>query len=972
MKGDYSRLTFDPARNVRAVTYQQGRPLDDASLNEASEVTLRRIESEALDVIGPSGAPLHGGGFRVVKDASALTPQEAQDPRNATPAGTPPFLVTAGRIYVEGVQVENHRLAAVGAAPVLPALQSDGRKLVYLKATIDHRTGIDMPDLLDPAFGDADTTGRTLVDWQVRVLSVAAASTCGDANADWTELTKPLDGRLKVTVDTTTQASDPCKLTAGAGYTRDENLLFRVEADSGVIVAPAVDDQPRFARAGLVVKVSRNNAAEVAQVEKVAGNEITVAAGTRDGMPVFRVGEYVEVLEPGDATDVGVQRGWARIEAVDGEVVTLAAGHNAVDHARLRLWSMDRVTLSAANGFSVALDGIKFEFLDDGYRRGTYFLVPARHALSDVMLSSELRAALPPTGPQVHYLRLAMLDVVGGVVQAAIDDCRKVFEPLTEQLAFHYAGGDGQDALPGAKLPQPLRVRVAHGRFPLPGARVKFDVASGGGTLGAPAVGPSLTVTTDADGHATCEWTLGPSPLPADRSQAVTAQLLDDALAVRPGCRVVFAGTASASLVSRGGDGQEARAGEALEQPIEVRVANGQAPLRNARVEFTVTEGGGAIVTPSPVDTDIDGVARAQWRLGAGGKQHVEARWTDANGALVQAVGFHASVEAAAGGGCAVTIGHEGQFEKLDSDLLKHLLQQHRGHLCLCLLAGMHDWGDLLADGAGEGRLSIHGCGAATQVRMEARATFKRFRSVEIRSAGFMTKPGAGFDFGDCAAVTVDSLDAQCEDASGRPLFEFMPAGEVAVTDTRARVALPGLCAIVHGAEGSVQMSGNDLGGLVTFHGPPGTNTVPLQPIDLPALRARLRSPKQLRAAGGRLRLVSNRFDALAIGRDMMARIDALAQGQIDGIDGLYADALLAANSFAVTGPHLVATRITLSGNAFMGKPLADQIAGVFIAGQAAACATVTDALPPAHAVHLVTPPQFSREAGNVAQVVVS
>ena len=65
MKGDFSRLTFDPKKHYRRVLMQQGRVQVDADWNEQEAINQFRAEIEARDVIGRCGAPLHDAGFQI-------------------------------------------------------------------------------------------------------------------------------------------------------------------------------------------------------------------------------------------------------------------------------------------------------------------------------------------------------------------------------------------------------------------------------------------------------------------------------------------------------------------------------------------------------------------------------------------------------------------------------------------------------------------------------------------------------------------------------------------------------------------------------------------------------------------------------------------------------------------------------------------------------------------------------------------
>ena len=108
-------------------------------------------------------------------------------------------------------------------------------------------------------------------------------------------------------------------------------------------------------------------------------------------------------------------------------------------------------------------------------------------------------------------------------------------------------GGDGQEAAPGATPAEPLRVRMARGALPLAGARVRFTVEAGGGSVGSPAAG-TADVPTDPVGQAECPWTLGTAG-----PQRVRANLLASGGSPIPEQTLVFAATAQAPVQAGGG-----------------------------------------------------------------------------------------------------------------------------------------------------------------------------------------------------------------------------------------------------------------------------------------------------------------------------------------------------------------------------------------------------------------------------------
>src|ERR1700722_10309623 len=88
MKGDFSRIRFNPAKQYTAVLKQQGRVDLDADANEqrAIDVTLR--ETINTDVIGEYGGPEDDAGFAITISGEQIS-------------------IGPGRYYVHGILVEN-------------------------------------------------------------------------------------------------------------------------------------------------------------------------------------------------------------------------------------------------------------------------------------------------------------------------------------------------------------------------------------------------------------------------------------------------------------------------------------------------------------------------------------------------------------------------------------------------------------------------------------------------------------------------------------------------------------------------------------------------------------------------------------------------------------------------------------------------------------------------------------------------
>ncbi len=174
--------------------------------------------------------------------------------------------------------------------------------------------------------------------------------------------------------------------------------------------------------------------------------------------------------------------------------------------------------------------------------------------------------------------------------------------------------GNGQQGTAGQALAQPVRVRVVDDRGrPVPGQAVNFVVTGGGGTVSV------ATVTTDDDGYAATQWTLGTSVAAAQTLEARVAgpdgqALVSDPITATPraGAPAQLAQAWPTSPPQAGSVGGPTRDSLA----VLVRDQHGN-PVPGAIVSWAVAaENGGGGVSPAQSTTNASGVARAQWTLG--------------------------------------------------------------------------------------------------------------------------------------------------------------------------------------------------------------------------------------------------------------------------------------------------------------------------------------------------------------------
>ena len=202
----------------------------DADCNELIEIIDRRWRSETIDII-----------------SHCIVPNTTPDAFLITPAAPGAFDIGIGRMYVDGIQVENHGLPPLAyqadlgemrgtapvpyadqpylPAPLPPTLAADANTtdLIYIDVWQREVTVLEDASIREIALGGPDTTTRLQSVWQVRVLEDVGRHGCGD---DISSGTKP---SLHRRAGSTTSAvappasDDPCIISPSGGYRGLEN-----------------------------------------------------------------------------------------------------------------------------------------------------------------------------------------------------------------------------------------------------------------------------------------------------------------------------------------------------------------------------------------------------------------------------------------------------------------------------------------------------------------------------------------------------------------------------------------------------------------------------------------------------------------------------------------------------------------------------------------------------------------------------
>ncbi|MGW5472343.1 DUF6519 domain-containing protein [Streptomyces chartreusis] len=417
MQGDFSRLTFDPARHYSAVLLQQGRVQLDADANEQSALVNHFLRRLAADLIGPYGGV--GDAFKIAHVGSA--------------GATKDLRIGAGRYYVDGVPADNDRadLTYQGQAGHAPALPKTYPFLVYLRVHERLVTHVEDRGLREVALGDnaPDTAVRLQLVWQVLVTDTIPGSgkalpdNAADILANWRDWQAGWRSTARMAVDVLVPATGqhPCPVAPESRYRGVENQLYRVEIHQGGTAGEAT------------YSWSRDNGSVVFPLPPQGSTRIVLNSLGRDDTLTLSPGDWVEPVDasrlwsgPHDLLEV------LKVSVTDREIELSGPVNVSGDHPYLRRWDQRGPARPVAEGPWLPLeDGIQIRFAPGGrYRSGDYWLVPARTATGDVEWPRDGQepAYRAPHGIDDHIAPLALVKADG-----TTEDLRSVIQPSAER-----------------------------------------------------------------------------------------------------------------------------------------------------------------------------------------------------------------------------------------------------------------------------------------------------------------------------------------------------------------------------------------------------------------------------------------------------------------------------------------------------------------------------------------------------------
>jgi hypothetical protein len=191
------------------------------------------------------------------------------------------------------------------------------------------------------------------------------------------------------------------------------------------------------------------------------------------------------------------------------------------------------------------------------------------------------------------------------------------FDAGTGSARIERVSGQNQSAVIGAKLPQPLVVRVLDAAgAPVANVPVVFTIEQNNGTLASGDTSDrTVTVPSNAQGHASVEWTLGTRAGAGNNRVEVKAAGFAGSIEFLAAART----GEPAQIVVDSGANQFGGVSEPLQRPlVAVVVDAGGNRIAGVPVTFNVVEGGGNIAGEQSfsVETDSDGRAWVTPSLG--------------------------------------------------------------------------------------------------------------------------------------------------------------------------------------------------------------------------------------------------------------------------------------------------------------------------------------------------------------------
>lgn len=439
MRGDFSTWNKEKDKNFNGVLHQQGRVLTDRDWNAQTEILNDWQQIAGQDIIGAG---------------VAAVPADAPDSFKVTEAKVVgdkvEVSVTEGRVWADGLLVKLDEDVVREAEYLQPPIQdpagqvsdlpNDVRDALILETWLEELNAFQNPELLiEPALGGVDTTERVQTAFRFRLFRMDSDDTCDSIIED---LKDDFDnkGRLTAVLQPDIAIDSDCPVVEGGGYTGFEHQLYRIE------IAQTGKSEPHF-------KWSQFNGGLVGR-GRFDVDKVIITANSNAILYSGLTNFYMETLEEingywqvtyGAKVTLDAGSGTLNLPAAPADVFFGAAPDTKT--VFFRLWNDIRPVADFAAEAELQ-DGIRLAFSStdsDKYTPHDFWTFPVR--AGEISNDATLVDDEAPEGIFYHRVPLAELlwaDAAPAESGAEIEDCRRIFQPLTRlKGCCTYRVGDG-------------------------------------------------------------------------------------------------------------------------------------------------------------------------------------------------------------------------------------------------------------------------------------------------------------------------------------------------------------------------------------------------------------------------------------------------------------------------------------------------------------------------------------------------
>ena len=450
MRGDFSAWNKDGSQNFRGTLHQQGRVLLDRDWNAQTEIFNEWQETAGRDAFGAGIAAV-----------PAEVPQSFRVTEAKIDAGVVKISVSKGRVWADGLLVESaqditNRVAIyLNLLPAsVPNPANTPRDTVILETWLEELSPFQLPSLLiEPALGGVDTTERVQTAYRFRLYRMEDGETCNSIIPKLKD-DFSIKGKLTVKLNPNVNIDGDCPVVESGGYTGFEHRLYRIEI-------------AKTGKTGSWFKWSQFNGGLVGTGDFDAVNRKVAIHGNMNAIIHSGLNEfYLEALDLDESlgywrviyaakATLGLDNMLSLPPAADAkEFLGSLPPAPAKGKRFFRLWNGIEPVADyvAAEKDLPDLVGIKLRFdtgAADKHTPSDFWTFEVRAAgigNPAVLIGDPVTfAGFPPQGIFYHRVPLAEVTWTGNIVTGDdIEDCRRVFQPLTKlKTCCTYRVGDG-------------------------------------------------------------------------------------------------------------------------------------------------------------------------------------------------------------------------------------------------------------------------------------------------------------------------------------------------------------------------------------------------------------------------------------------------------------------------------------------------------------------------------------------------